>query len=80
MELFQACSQSPALMDTILSCVQHVVAVVDPMTSQIGPEQFREFVSPHAAPIFEHIRQAGAVGSFFVCGPEMMVLVRETWL
>ena len=45
-----------------------VIAVVDPMTSQIGPDQFREFVSPHITPIFEHIRRHGALGSFFVCG------------
>lgn len=45
-----------------------VVAVVDPMTSQIGPEQFREFVTPFAAPVFSHIRRAGVLSSFFVCG------------
>lgn len=45
-----------------------VIAVVDPMTSQIGPDQFRQFVSPHAAPVFQHIRDAGAKSSFFVCG------------
>lgn len=45
-----------------------VIAVVDPMTSQIGPEQFRQFVSPAAEPLFAHIREQGALGSFFVCG------------
>ncbi|MFP4053255.1 MAG: uroporphyrinogen decarboxylase family protein [Phycisphaerae bacterium] len=45
-----------------------VVAVVDPMTSQIGPDQFRQFVSPHAAAVFDEIRSAGALSSFFVCG------------
>jgi MtaA/CmuA family methyltransferase len=45
-----------------------VVAVVDPMTSQIGPDQFVQFVSPYAQPLFEHIRAAGGLGSFFVCG------------
>lgn len=45
-----------------------IVAVVDPMTSQIGPDQFREFVTPHVAPLFENIRAAGRFGSFFVCG------------
>lgn len=45
-----------------------VIAVVDPMTSQIGPEQFREFVSPHIEPVFERIRAIGALSSFFVCG------------
>lgn len=45
-----------------------VVAVVDPMTSQVSPEQFEEFVTPFAAPVFAHIREKGAAGSFFVCG------------
>ena len=45
-----------------------IVAMVDPMTSQIGPDQFREFVSPFAGPVFEHIRQRGGLSSFFVCG------------
>jgi len=45
-----------------------VIAVVDPMTSQIGPDQFAEFVSAHAVDIFGHIRASGALGSFFVCG------------
>ena len=45
-----------------------VVAVVDPMTSQIGPDQFTQFVTPFAAEVFESIREAGALSSFFVCG------------
>jgi uroporphyrinogen decarboxylase len=45
-----------------------VVAVVDPMTSQIGPDQFREFVTPYVSPVFDLIAARGAVGSFFVCG------------
>ncbi|ARN57232.1 uroporphyrinogen decarboxylase family protein [Sedimentisphaera salicampi] len=45
-----------------------VIALVDPMTSQIGPDMFKQFVSPYAADIFEFIRQKGAAGSFFVCG------------
>jgi len=45
-----------------------VIAVVDPMTSQIGPDQFAQFVQPYAAPVFAHIRDRGALSSFFVCG------------
>ena len=45
-----------------------IVAVVDPMTSQIGPDQFREFVTPHVAPLFSQIREQNALTSFFVCG------------
>ena len=45
-----------------------IVAVVDPMTSQIGPEQFHEWVSPAARSVFDVVRGRGALGSFFVCG------------
>ncbi len=45
-----------------------IIAVVDPMTSQIDPMLFEQFVSPPATQLFEHIRQQGALGSFFVCG------------
>lgn len=45
-----------------------VIAVVDPMTSQIGPEQFAEFVAPSASALFAFIREQRALGSFFVCG------------
>ena len=45
-----------------------VVAMVDPMTSQIGPDQFRQFVLPAATEIFDFIRSKSSLGSFFVCG------------
>ncbi|MDZ7414421.1 MAG: thioredoxin family protein, partial [candidate division KSB1 bacterium] len=45
-----------------------VIALVDPMTSQISPETFREFVSPYATRVFETIRARGLLSSFFVCG------------
>lgn len=45
-----------------------IVAVVDPMTSQIGPEQFSQWVTPAVKPVFDLIRSRKALGSFFVCG------------
>ncbi|TWT71750.1 uroporphyrinogen decarboxylase family protein [Crateriforma conspicua] len=45
-----------------------VIAIVDPMTSQIGPDQFHQFVTPYAKPVFESIRTSGGLSSFFVCG------------
>ncbi len=45
-----------------------VIAMVDPMTSQVGPEQFREFCLVPARAVFDHIHSAGCKGSFFVCG------------
>ncbi|MFP4383280.1 MAG: uroporphyrinogen decarboxylase family protein [Spirochaetia bacterium] len=45
-----------------------IIAVVDPMTSQIGPEDFTRFVTPSSKKLFSYIRKRGAVSSFFVCG------------
>jgi MtaA/CmuA family methyltransferase len=45
-----------------------VIAMVDPMTSQIDPGSFGSFVTPYAVEIFDFIREAGALSSFFVCG------------
>lgn len=45
-----------------------VIAVVDPMTSQISPQHFEEFVSRPVDTIFDHIRERRAFSSMFVCG------------
>ncbi len=45
-----------------------VIAMVDPMTSQIDPMSFETFISPFATELFDYIREAGALSSFFVCG------------
>lgn len=45
-----------------------IIAVVDPMTSQISPDTFHEFVSPYCTEIFDYVRENGKAGSFFVCG------------
>ena len=45
-----------------------VIALVDPMTSQIGPAQFKEFVEPYVRPVFDAIRRSKTGSSFFVCG------------
>jgi uroporphyrinogen decarboxylase len=45
-----------------------VIAVVDPMTSQIGPDQFRQFITAPVADIFAFIRKNKGLSSFFVCG------------
>ncbi len=45
-----------------------IIAAVDPMTSQISPDAFAEFVTPYATELFEYIRSLGKPASFFVCG------------
>lgn len=45
-----------------------VIAVVDPMVSQIDPMSFDMFVKPYCSRLFDAIREIGSLSSFFVCG------------
>lgn len=45
-----------------------VIAVVDPLISQISSEHFEMFMSAPFQKLFDHIRKLGALSSFFVCG------------
>ncbi len=57
-----------AMSDYYIDAGCDVIAVVDPMTSQIGPDQFTQFVTPYVTEVFEFIRSKNALSSFFVCG------------
>lgn len=45
-----------------------VIAVVDPLVSQVSPRHFRQFLAGPFKDIFQSIRQMGLYSSFFVCG------------
>lgn len=45
-----------------------IIAVVDPVASQIKAETFREFVKPNAQPAIKVINDRGCTSSFFICG------------
>ncbi|MBI9094019.1 MAG: thioredoxin family protein [Sphaerochaeta sp.] len=49
-----------------------IVAVVDPLISQISPAHFGEFMHVPFSDLFDHIRADGAKSSFFVCGNATM--------
>jgi uroporphyrinogen decarboxylase len=68
-QLLRFCTDvAKAMSDYYIKAGCDIIAVVDPMTSQIGPEQFTEFITPYGKEIFDYIRQNNAKGSFFVCG------------
>lgn len=45
-----------------------VIAVVDPLVSQVSSAHFEEFLSEPFTALFDFIREKGAFSSFFVCG------------
>lgn len=51
-----------------------IVAIVDPVASQIKADTFRQFVTPNAQPAIQAIREAGGISSFFICGDCYKVL------
>jgi uroporphyrinogen decarboxylase len=68
-ELLSFCSGVTKMMAGLyLDAGCDVIAVVDPMTSQIGPDQFTEFIHEPVSSVFDHIRNRGGLSSFFVCG------------
>ena len=67
--------------DIYLNHGADVIAVVDPMTSQISPDHFTRFVTPAMNRIFDHIRARGGLSSIFVCGDvtrNLEVMVKTT--
>lgn len=64
-ELMQFCSEFGV---KFLEAGCDVIAVVDPMTSQIDPDSFEAFGSPYVKPIFDFVRLRKKYSSFFVCG------------
>jgi uroporphyrinogen decarboxylase len=57
-----------ATSEAYLKAGADVIAVVDPMVSQISPDHYRQFVSAAQNTVFEAVRSDGGLGSLFVCG------------
>ncbi len=57
-----------------------VIAVVDPVVSQISPRTFEEFLIKHFQKIFNNIRTQKRFSSFFVCGDatKNLALIADT--
>lgn len=53
-----------------------VIAVVDPMTSQISPDHFEQFVTLPASRLFTTLRGRGVPTAFFVCGDAQRNVVK----
>ncbi len=57
-----------AEVDLYVEAGMDVIAVVDPLISQISADHFEEFMTKPFKKVFDYIREKGAFSSFFVCG------------
>jgi uroporphyrinogen decarboxylase len=68
-ELMEFCTKVGLKMsEYLIDAGCDVIAVVDPMTSQIDPLTFETFVTPFVSQIFDFVRKKDRLSSFFVCG------------
>jgi len=63
-----AAKVAKAMCDYYIDAGMAVIAIVDPLVSQISAKYFDQFLSQHYTDLFTHIRERGAGSSFFVCG------------
>lgn len=56
------------MIDYYVDAGMDVIAVVDPLVSQISSAHFTQFLSAPFAALFDYIRYRGVFSSFFVCG------------
>lgn len=68
-ELIAFCSRTAMRMSEFYrEAGMDVIAVVDPLVSQISPKHFASFLAKDFTEIFSFIRDKGAFSAFFVCG------------
>ena len=51
-----------------------VIAIIDPVASQIRSKTFQEYVSPNVKPAIKVINDAGRTSDFFICGDATRVM------
>jgi MtaA/CmuA family methyltransferase len=51
-----------------------IIAIVDPVASQIKSETFKEYVTPNCQEAIKAIHDAGKTSSFFICGDATKVM------
>lgn len=68
-ELMEFCTKvSLRMAQLYIEAGMDVIAVVDPLVSQVSPESFAAQMGPSFAKIFDYIREQGVYSAFFVCG------------
>lgn len=56
------------IQDFYIDAGMDVIAIVDPLVSQISPKHFAQYLAEPYSELFSAIKQKGAFSSFFVCG------------
>ncbi len=67
--LLAYCAQVARRMaDLYIAVGMDVIAIVDPLVSQVSPRTFAQFLHEPFRGLFAHVQQQGALSSLFVCG------------
>ena len=79
-DLVSYCAEASIRMcDYYINAGMDVIAVVDPLVSQIAPESFDAMLADSFKAVFDYIRSRGVFSSFFVCGnatPQLEVMCK----
>lgn len=68
-ELVNYCAQvSVAMSQMYIDAGMDVIAVVDPLVSQVSPKHIEKMLSEGFQAVFDFVRSKGKFSSFFVCG------------
>jgi uroporphyrinogen decarboxylase len=68
-DLLKYCTEvAGRLVDYYVEAGMDVIALVDPLVSQISPRHFKRFMAGPFTALFNDIRSKGVFSSFFVCG------------
>lgn len=68
-ELIEFCSEvSIKMADFYIEAGMDVIAIVDPLVSQVSPKHIENMLSEGFIAVFDFIRSRGVLSSFFVCG------------
>jgi len=68
-DLLRYCREvARCLVDYYIEAGMDVIALVDPLVSQISPRHFKRFLAEPFKELFDDIRARGVFSSFFVCG------------
>ena len=68
-ELLEYCTKDAlAVTDYYIDAGMDIIAVVDPVVSQVSPRMFKKLLHEPFKQIFDHVQEKKVFSSFFVCG------------